>query len=345
MHIASSQSQRPTFKSYAAWTAFADLDAAQSAMVGKRDTLRRLAARALWILCVPILSASLAPECRAQSGSLFQDPSGGAPPVGSANNSTANAGPGARMSPQTGGPGYPQQGYPQQGYPQQGYPQQGYAPTPYAGVPTSGGPAYAVNPWGNGNGMPMDGSGAPLGLQSSFMYQPPTPARVMRINDIVSIRIEEISQMIAQGNTTSRKTINFDAVLQDWIRLVGIDTIKPSVQSDGDPRARFNENEVYRGDSTMRLADQLTFNIAARIADIQPNGNLVLEARKSMTQSDNRFEASLSGICRAEDVGPNNVVLSRHIYDLRIDRQDSGHVRDGYSRGWLTRWYARVKPF
>jgi flagellar L-ring protein precursor FlgH len=95
----------------------------------------------------------------------------------------------------------------------------------------------------------------------------------------------------------------------------------------------------------MRTAEQMTFNIAAKIADIQPNGNIVLEARKSITQSDNKFEASLSGICRAEDIGPNNVILSRHIYDLRIDRQDSGHVRDGYSRGWLTKWYARLKPF
>lgn len=95
----------------------------------------------------------------------------------------------------------------------------------------------------------------------------------------------------------------------------------------------------------MRLAEQLTFNIAARVADIQPNGNVVIEARKTIEQSDNRFEASLSGICRAEDIGPNNVVLSRHIYDLKINRQDSGHVRDGYARGWLTRWYARIKPF
>ncbi|MFN9602234.1 MAG: flagellar basal body L-ring protein FlgH, partial [Planctomycetota bacterium] len=215
----------------------------------------------------------------AQTGSLFQD------------------GPQATLAPPGMQPGMPP-GMPpglQNGGPAEGY---GNAP-PYAGLPFGGGPAYFMGPGGMAGGNYF----LPPSLQSSFTYQPPVPARILRVNDIVSIRVEEIAQMIAQGNTTSRKTINFDAVLQDWIRMVGVDTIKPAPQSDGDPRVRFNENEVYRGDSTMRLAEQLTFNIAARVADIQPNGNVVLEARKSIEQSDNRFEASLSGICRAEDIG------------------------------------------
>jgi flagellar L-ring protein precursor FlgH len=271
---------------------------------------------AIALSIIPGTSPSLA-----QTGSLFQE------------------GPQATLAPPGMQPGMPL-GMPpglQNGGPAEGY---GNAP-PYAGLPFGGGPAYFMGPGGMAGGNYF----LPPSLQSSFTYQPPVPARILRVNDIVSIRVEEIAQMIAQGNTTSRKTINFDAVLQDWIRMVGVDTIKPAPQSDGDPRVRFNENEVYRGDSTMRLAEQLTFNIAARVADIQPNGNVVLEARKTIEQSDNRFEASLSGICRAEDIGPNNVVLSRHIYDLKINRQDSGHVRDGYSRGWLSKWYARIKPF
>jgi flagellar L-ring protein precursor FlgH len=272
-------------------------------------------------LLAGILAAfALANPCRAQNGSLFQD----APQAPTLQAPTQQgAPPAAAMA-----PNMPPDTNANNG-------------VPYVGLPFGGGPAYVVGPGGIAGGNYF----VPPNLQSSYTYQPPVPSRVLRVNDIVSIRVEEIAQMIAQGNTTSRKTLNFDAVLQDWVRMVGVDTIKPAPQSNGDPRARFSENEVYRGDSTMRLAEQMTFNIAARVADIQPNGNVVLEARKTIEQSDNRFEASLSGICRAEDIGPNNVVLSRHIYDLKINRQDSGHVRDGYSRGWLTKWYARIKPF
>jgi flagellar L-ring protein precursor FlgH len=286
----------------------------------------------LWSIVTPVLLGALvggAAPCSAQNGSLFQESS---PAI-----------PAPRLNviqpPQPQGifapPGTPAATLDGAAAPNNSN------SLPYVGIPSGGGPAYVMGPGGVGGGNFQ----VPPSLQSSFTYQPPVPSRVLRVNDIVSIRVEEIAQMIAQGNTTSRKTINFDAVLQDWVRMAGVDTIKPSPQSDGDPRARFNENEVYRGDSTMRLAEQLTFNIAARVSDIQPNGNVVLEAKKTIEQSDNRFEASLSGICRAEDIGPNNVVLSRHIYDLKINRQDSGHVRDGYSRGWLTKWYARIKPF
>lgn len=209
----------------------------------------------------------------------------------------------------------------------------------------SGSPYYGPSGGYYSNGTWVDNPTNIPNFQSSFTYQPPMPARVLKVNDLVSIRVEELGQMIAQGNTTSRKTVTLDAVLQDWIRLVGLDAIKPAPQSDGDPRARFNENEVYRGDSTMRTSEQLTFNIAAKIVDIQPNGNIVLEARKTISATDNTFAASLTGICRAQDIGPDNVVLSRNIYDLNIKKEDQGHVRDGYSRGWLTKWYARLKPF
>jgi flagellar L-ring protein precursor FlgH len=199
-------------------------------------------------------------------------------------------------------------------------------------------------PWG----MPgpfMDPQVMPPDIQSSFTFTPPVPARTLRINDLVSIRVEEIQQSLALGNTTSRKTQNFDAVLQDWIRLVGIDTIKPAPQSNGDPRVRFAENEVYRGDSTMRTNESLTFNIEAMIVDILPNGNLVLEASNEIEINDNRFKAKLTGICRAQDITADNTILSRNIYGKKIWKEDDGHVRDGYSRGWLTRWYARLKPF
>ena len=264
--------------------------------------------------------------CSAQSGSLFQD--GPVGPVTPAPNTMQPSIPSSAAGMPSTGPSGLAGASNANGI-------------PYVGLPFGGGPAYVMGPGGVAGGNYF----VPPSLQSSYTYQPPVPSRVLRVNDIVSIRVEEIAQMIAQGNTTSRKTMNFDTVLQDWVRMVGVDTIKPAPQSNGDPRARFTENEVYRGDSTMRLAEQMTFNIAARVADIQPNGNVVLEARKKIEQTDNRFEASLSGICRAEDIGPNNVVLSRHIYDLKINRQDSGHVRDGYSRGWLTKWYARIKPF
>lgn len=182
-------------------------------------------------------------------------------------------------------------------------------------------------------------------LAASWTAQPQIPARNLKIHDIVSIRVDETATTNAQGNAQSRKTTLYDARLNDWIELVGWDTIKPAKQADGDPRVQGQQNEVYRGSSTLQTREQMTLNIAAEIADIRPNGTLVLSARKTIEDNDNSWLVSLAGICRPQDVGPDNVILSRNIFDLAVKKQELGHVRDGYSRGWFTRWLARFKPF
>ncbi len=190
----------------------------------------------------------------------------------------------------------------------------------------------------------MDNAGQ-LGLQTSWSYVPPAPARSLKLHDIVSIRIEETSTSLATGNATSRKTTSYDASIKEWIRLVGLDTIKPAPQSDGDPRVQTSQTEVYRGDSTIRTSEAFTRNIAAEIVDIKPNGLIVLDATKVIEENDNSWRYSLTGTCRSQDIDPNNVVLSRNLIQSHIKKQDLGHVRDGYSRGWLTKLLARIKPF
>jgi flagellar L-ring protein precursor FlgH len=165
------------------------------------------------------------------------------------------------------------------------------------------------------------------------------------MHDIVTIRVDESATSLLLGNATSRKTTSYDAVVRDWIRMVGLDTIKPAPQSDGDPRVQVNQNEVYRGDSTIRTSESLTFNIAAQVVDILPNGLIVLEGTTTVELNDNRLEVSLIGTCRSQDIDPNNTVLSRNLVNKHIKKRENGHVRDGYSRGWLTRFLAQIKPF
>ena len=204
---------------------------------------------------------------------------------------------------------------------------------------------FGLNQFQGGNiPIPMD-SAVQLGPQTSWTYVPPVSARLLKLHDIVSIRIEETSTSLASGNATSRKTTSYDAELKDWIRLVGLDTIKPDPQSDGNQRVQANQSEVYRGDSTIRTSEAFTRNIAAEIVDIKPNGHIVLDATKVIEENDNSWRYSLTGICRSQDIGPDNVVLSRNLIQSHIKKQDLGHVRDGYSRGWLTKLVARIKPF
>jgi flagellar L-ring protein FlgH len=209
------------------------------------------------------------------------------------------------------------------------------------------GPATSVPP------LPLEqyagagavGDPAPLLFsQASWTYQPPAPIRVFNKNDIITIRVDEITRMQAEGVATGRKQTLYEAVLSDWIQLDNF-RLRPDKQANGDPTVATESNSNFRANSTVASRESLTFNIGATVVDIRPNGSLLLEARKTIRVNDNLWETSLTGLCRVQDIGPDNVVLSKDLIDLEIRKEDQGHLRDGYKRGWFQRWLDRVQPF
>lgn len=216
-------------------------------------------------------------------------------------------------------------------------------PSPLQPAPGGFGPG-GIGPGGFGPGGPND-SAAPLSLDRvSWTHQPAPAIRTFQKNDVVTIRVDEITRVLAEGSAESRRNTLYQAILTDWIRLVDF-RLRPDPQGNGDPSVGTQSNNNFRAESTVESRESLTFNIAATVVDIRPNGLLVLEARKGIRVNDNLWETSLTGICRAQDIAPDNVVLSKDLIDLEIRKDDRGHLRDGYQRGWFQRWFDRLQPF
>ncbi|MFG0261066.1 MAG: flagellar basal body L-ring protein FlgH [Novipirellula sp. JB048] len=178
----------------------------------------------------------------------------------------------------------------------------------------------------------------------SWTYQPAPRLRTFQKNDIITIRVDEITDVTATGAAETRKKTLYEAILTDWIRLTNF-RLRPDPQGFGDPAIATESESQFRSKSSLKSRESMTFNIAATVVDIRPNGNLVLEARKTIRINDNLWETSLSGICRVQDIAPDNVILSRDLIDLEIRKEDQGHLRDGYKRGWFSRWLDHVQPF
>ncbi len=169
---------------------------------------------------------------------------------------------------------------------------------------------------------------------SSWLYNPPEPLKVLKINDIITIVVDEKQQVTSQAQVERRKQAQLNAQLKDWVELDGL-SLKKAPQLNGDPAVNGTLQGQFRAQANMDTRDALRLRIAARVVDIRPNGHLVLEAHKKIRNNDEQWDASLSGIVRPEDVLPNNTVLSEDVAELIIDKRERGHVRDGYRRGWL----------
>ena len=194
--------------------------------------------------------------------------------------------------------------------------------------------------------MLQTGQRAPLQLANgSWTYIPKAVPRVLAIHDRVTVRVDELARMQSEGEVERRKNAQYDAILQDWVRLIGLKAVKPAVQRDGDPRIRGQLQQLFRAEAEVETRESVALNIACTVADIRPNGDLVLEGHKQIRINDDFWEISLTGICRREDVGPDNVLLSRNIVNMKLDKRERGHVRDGYRRGWFGRWMDEFQPF
>ena len=196
-----------------------------------------------------------------------------------------------------------------------------------------------TKPQSNVGGMTLE--------ECSFLYRqlpPEARPRELEVNDIVTVLVDYRSQFLSEGDAESRKTASLAAVLADWIRLEN-GNLKPAPQSDGDPTITANLNSQFRAQSDVELRDSLTFSIAARIVDIRPNGNLVIEAHQTIQNNEENWRISLTGVVRREAIQADRTVSSDSIYDMKLFKNEIGQVRDGYARGWLGRFYDRYKPF
>ena len=190
---------------------------------------------------------------------------------------------------------------------------------------------------------------APLTLEnSSFMYQkipPEAELRELKINDIITVLVDYRSSMLSEGDAENRKTNNLNAVLDDWVKFDGKD-LSPDPQTERPSReSPATLQSQFRVESDMELRDSLTFRIAANIVDIQPNGNLVIEAHRTIRINEEVWQQSLTGVVRRSAIGPDRTVRSDEVADLRIEKREMGFIRDSYARGWLQRWYDKWKAF
>ena len=97
------------------------------------------------------------------------------------------------------------------------------------------------------------------------------------------------------------------------------------------------------GQTTSRLA--LNNRTAVTVVDVLPNGNLVIEGAKVIRVAQESQYASIRGVVRQADVQKDNTVLSTNIADAQVEFVPEGDLTDAQKKGWLLRFYDKIKPF
>lgn len=178
----------------------------------------------------------------------------------------------------------------------------------------------------------------------SWTYAAPPDVKEFRLNDLVTVIVKHSSTVSSEGGMDRKKKANGRLTLEKWITLDGF-SLGPSEGTAGSPEVVGVLDNKMKSEAQLETKDSIQFKLACRIIDIRPNGNLILEGHSTIRNNKEVWECSLTGEVRPDDVLPNNTVMSENIADPRIEKRESGHVRDGYRRGWMLEWLDKYQPF
>lgn len=185
------------------------------------------------------------------------------------------------------------------------------------------------------------------GLQAvSFFAVPEPEPRTLRKHDLVTIIVREESEFKSEGTTDLEKEAALEAKLEEWIKLSLENLeIEGGALGPNPPSIKMSGNRNFKGEATVDRSDSLILRVTAEVIDVKPNGTLVLQARQRIKTDDEEQIFILSGICRAEDVTPDNTVLSTQMFDKDVTKIHKGAVRETTKRGWLPKLLDALNPF
>jgi len=179
---------------------------------------------------------------------------------------------------------------------------------------------------------------APAGQDISWMSSLAMDVRARRVNDLVTIRvIESIAAAGAADSSLDKSSSGTASVTQ----MFGLETKSPSWLDPTNLVGAAASTDFKGGGATSR-SGELSAVVTARVVEVLPNGDMVLEGAREIDINGDRQIIVLTGVLRTADVMPGNVALSTAIGHLRIRYFGNGLIKDNLKPGWIIRLVNKI---
>jgi len=164
-----------------------------------------------------------------------------------------------------------------------------------------------------------------------------------RVGDIVTVVIQENNGTSRNNNTTTSRTSGIDASVSSFLYSPGASGLM--TKNGQMPAMSMTGKNTFNGGGTIANQEIISAQIAVKVIDVLPNGNLVLEGRRQTAFSGEKQEAVLRGTVRCDDITATNSVYSYNIADASIQYFSRGALTDSQNKGWFTKVWDKVSPF
>jgi len=145
--------------------------------------------------------------------------------------------------------------------------------------------------------------------------------KAQNVNDLITIHILEATQATGSGTLQSKRQFDATSSVSGLFGTLGPNN---ALQNLFTPNSATDLN----GQAQTASSSQLQTSLTGRVADVLPNGFLVIEAVRTISMSNEQQTVIVHGVVRPADIAPDNSVLSTQIGELEVDLLGKGVISD-----------------
>ena len=163
--------------------------------------------------------------------------------------------------------------------------------------------------------------------------------KARQIGDIITVVIEESSTMSREAKQGSSKSTSGGGAAN-----FGHPTVETSDEVIGGPwktitlpEFKWDLKHDFSGGGELSSKEDFTSTMSARVLDVLPNGNLLLEGKRTVKLQQENVQVTLTGMVRPKDIRSDNTVLSSRMADASIRYDTQGPLVREQQRGLFTK--------
>jgi flagellar L-ring protein precursor FlgH len=154
----------------------------------------------------------------------------------------------------------------------------------------------------------------------SFFHDP----RAMHVGDVITVNVS-VADTAKMQNTTSRSRTNSDNA--NLTNMFGLEKVLPPA-IDPSSVVKMGSDNSNVGAGSIQRAESINMTLAALVAQVLPNGNLVIDGHQQVRVNNELRDMRLSGIVRREDITQDNTVNLSQIAEARVIYGGQGTMSD-----------------
>jgi flagellar L-ring protein precursor FlgH len=173
---------------------------------------------------------------------------------------------------------------------------------------------------------------------SGSIYQAATSRPLFE--DIKARQVGDLLTVILDEQTDASKKATTDISKDTGTDISAPTVLGNATTLNGNPLSTsLGSSNSFTGASDSAQSNKLQGNITVSVAQVLPNGNLVIQGEKWISINQGDEYVRLRGIVRPVDIGPTNTVLSTQVANAQISYRGKGATADSNSMGWLARFF------